>query len=764
MKMPLALVLLTTLVTAASAGEVRPLSFALRNERETPAAELVRVSLPVPAGQIPGSPAQFIVHGAQPIPAQATILTRHPDGSVRRVMLSFPVRLAAHESKQFTCEPAAGSETAPALAQVEGTTARIGTEPLDLEMREDQLQIRSRQGAELGVLRPFGPTLADAQPSTLTVLENGPVAVWLRWRQDGSDYTREVDLQADKLGHVRLVQRILRHLADNDWSPDFGFELSATDAKESQLPERPIHFLPLPAAEPFKKHPELVAALRLADGTSLALANPLAPLQHRGSLEASRSGATTTVRFSRMEPVAEGASQLILQEGMWQTLEVVLQPGTAQELATAVDQPLQAHADWRLYEAVYRTGPPLEVQHPLLKTLVERYVVTLQGFSLPGDDWGNLGGLDRYNHCQYIWEDYFRTGDPRLRQVALDYSENYRNFSVYWGPNQDHYGGGRYPLSGRAELAPGVFHTRSNDAVTFCTKGYHSFWLSYEETADPRFREAAEAQACWSADHVHATVNYTRCIGQVLDFVKLYEYTGDGGYLAQAERLWSEFQACQNPDLLFNERGVPSTGNDLYVPEDKFGYEHPFVKAYIVQYALNALPYLLAHRPDDRRLRDTIVACSDWMARVQTAGGGWAYPGPSTAGFHWNIEYCHGLMCGYEVEPKPAYLDSIGRDLRAIATLFDAHGQIPSGVTPWETLEGKSADDLARMYHLASDRPRDRDFTDGRLTFGIRADSDVYLQVLLRDYLRHRPEDSLFTKDAILEQIHRMPAAEATPH
>jgi len=66
-----------------------------------------------------------------------------------------------------------------------------------------------------------------------------------------------------------------------------------------------------------------------------------------------------------------------------------------------------------LFDAVYHTGPPLEVKSPVLRSLVEQYISTLQGISLDGDDWGSLGGLERYNHCQYIWEDFFRSGDPR---------------------------------------------------------------------------------------------------------------------------------------------------------------------------------------------------------------------------------------------------------------------------------------------------------------------------------------------------------------
>lgn len=753
------LMLLTALAAVASAAhrvpaaEIRTLGFSLRNGRGAPVEEVVRVSLPVPVGGLRRDSPVVVVRDAQRIPAQAVVITRHPDGSVRRMMLAFQVRLGADSSERFACESVAGTIGADGLAEVDNQSARIRTDAFDLHLKDGTLQVMSKSGKPLGAIRAFGPSVAEGLAPMLAAIENGPFFAWLRWRQDGSDYSREVDIQADKLGRVRLVQRVLRHLKGNGWTPDFGFDLSAEEVLSARLPENPVRFLALPAAEPLGKHAELIAGLTLADGTRLSMANPLALRQHRGSLEGTRSGKTATVRFSRIEPVARESDNLLLQEGMWRTLEVLLQPGPHEDLAAAIDTPVAAAADWRLFDAVYRTGPPLEVKRPVLQSLVEKYVANLQGLSLNGDDWGSLGGLDRYNHCQYIWEDFFRTGDPRLRRIALDYSENYHNFSVNWGPNHESYGGGRYPADARTQPWPGSFRTRHNDAVTFCTKGYHSFWLAYEETGDPRFRYAAEQQAQWSARHVHATVNYTRCIGQVTDFVKLYEYTGKKSYLEQAERLWTEFQACQNPDLLFNEAGVPSTGNDLYVPDDQFGYKHPYVKSYIVQYATHALPCLLAHRPHDKRLRDTIVACNDWMAKVQTPGGGWSYPGPTTAGFQWNIEYCHGLMMGYDVEPKSAYLDAVQRELRAIAALFQAHGAIPGGVTPWEYLAGKTADDLGRMYRLGSDRDRRRDFTEGRVVFGAGPDHTVYLQHLLWCYLRHRSEDSLFMEDRILERI-----------
>ncbi|OIO92643.1 MAG: hypothetical protein AUJ92_13775 [Armatimonadetes bacterium CG2_30_59_28] len=746
-------------LTAGHAAEVRPMNFSLYNDRPTPTREIARVSIPVPVGLMKEEPPQFVSFGARHLSAQANVITRHPDGSGRRVMLSFPVNLAAKSSRAFTYKPTGKAARLPALAQLDDRSATIQTDAFDLQFDDENWRVTSKSGTELASIDPFGPQLVAGRPPTITVIENGPFFVWLRWRQDGSDYSREVDIQADRLGRVRLAQRIVRHLKDNGWTPDFGFEFSATAVKPLSLPEKTLHFLTLPIAGPISKCPELVAALELANGAPLSMVNPLALRQHRGTLETSRSGDTTTVRFSRVEPVVKEMDNLLLQEGMWRTIEVVLQPAPPESLAASVDSPLRAKVDWQLYNQVYRTGPPLKLKSPVLKDMVEKYVTTLQALSMHGDDWGSLGGLERYNHCQYIWEDYFRTGDPRLRRVALDYSENYNDFSVYWGPNPDLYGGSRYPANNQTQPWAGSFRTRHNNAVTFCTKGYHSFWLAYEETGDTRFRYAAEQQARWSSTHVHATVNYMRCIGQVVDFVKLYEYTGDRFYLDNASRLWTEFQTCQNPDLLFNEAGVPSTGNDLYVPDDSFGYKNPYVKSYIVQYATNSLPYLLAHKPEDKRLRDTILACNDWMARVQTAAGGWSYPGPTTAGFGWNIEYCHGLMAGYSVEPKEQYINAVQRELSAIIALCEAYGAIPSGVKPWEHIAGMTNADLGNMYHLRTDRDRSRDFTDGVLQFGASPDSTVYLRALLRDYLERRTEASLFTRNEALDHVLRMPAS-----
>jgi hypothetical protein len=51
----------------------------------------------------------------------------------------------------------------------------------------------------------------------------------------------------------------------------------------------------------------------------------------------------------------------MIQEGAWRFSELVIPPLGKVELAAQLDAPTHRHADWRAYDAVYGTGPPLRV-------------------------------------------------------------------------------------------------------------------------------------------------------------------------------------------------------------------------------------------------------------------------------------------------------------------------------------------------------------------------------------------------------------------
>lgn len=755
---------------AMTVADAKAVPLSIRNPSQVRRREVVQVSLPIAKGVMANSVPQAITVAGVRVPAQAAVITRHPDRSARRVMVCVPVELEPGQSvaAQYESDGAVDGSL-PSLLQ----GGRIQTQAYSVAIDGDRLRIlKPGSDAPLATVLAFGPELDNPRPATSEVLYQGPYFVWLRWRQQGEKFGRELDVQADVYGRLKLTQRVQSHLGQNAWTPDFGFEVSAVAKAASESPAE-VRFLSLDPRSRFSEHPELTIGLTLAGSAPVALANPLALRQHRGMLAVRRQDGQVVVRASRLEPVAKEDDQLMIQDGQWRVVELMLQPGKTTELAAAIDAPLVAHADWTAYDAVYQSGPPLEVKSPLLRSLADRYVQYMQRMSIDGDDWGNMtsysptndraaiNSMVRYNHCQYVWEDFFRTGDPRLLKIARDWSENYRNLSVYWGRNKEYYGGSRRGRAYRDDpekgAGPGTYMVRFDYARCYVTKGYRNFWLAYEETGDPRFKEAVEAQARWSSTNVHCDRGEMRNVGMIADFAKLYRYTGEKFYLDQAVRLWEQFQTKQMPDLMFTQSGKPATGNELYILDDNHGYKHPFYKAYITQYATNSLPYLLEWRADDQRLRQTIFACNDWMAGAQTAGGAWSYPGPTSAGMRWTMEYCHGLALACAIDPKPAYLDAIQRTLRAIVGLFEQHDRIPSQLDGWEQQTGVKL--TAETYHLGTDRDRSKDYTHGRIGFDASPDSIVYFQVVLRDYLRHCNEDSLFTPDPIVAQLRKLPTS-----
>ncbi len=105
---------------------------------------------------------------------------------------------------------------------------------------------------------------------------------------------------------MRIHAVILRHLPGNDWTPDFGFKLTATEAESVQVPVKPVHFLQFNPKSTFSEHPELIASLKLTNGMTLSVVNPLALRQNRGTLEADvTSDKTTVIRAGRIEPIED---------------------------------------------------------------------------------------------------------------------------------------------------------------------------------------------------------------------------------------------------------------------------------------------------------------------------------------------------------------------------------------------------------------------------------------------------------------------------
>ncbi len=761
-----ALALMVLAMPSARAGEVR---FTIRNPAAVPVATVARIALPVPAGLLAGLPAEAILEGKR-VPVQARVVTRHPDGSVRRVMLSLPVRLPPHGTQEGVY--LAGKPAVPADRRI---PAAIPTQRWKVVAGKDRIELHGANDILLATIEPEGPEPGPVQ-ATVQVLDSGPQFVWLRYDRAGDPWGRQWDVEVFRSGELRFTHRIQAKRDGDHWTPDFGWKMTARGARAAHLPKGAVRMLGRNPNSRFadKENADLVAEIAFADGTPACVANPLALRQNRGTFEAAQTSDAVILRSTRTEPVKDIETQgLMIQEGAWRFSELLVAPLGKAEFVARLDAPLYSHADWRAYDAVYRSGVPLSVKHPTLRDCVEKMVFALQDMQMKGDDLGSMPwrwsprqsasdytSAVRLNHSLYIWEDWFRGGDPRMRAVAHDWCRNYFDLGMYWGPDPKYYGACRRGNAWRNKKrhGPGTFNPRFDNTPIYVHKGWSNFWLMYEETGDPRYRHAAEAAAEWSMRNQHAGLSYTRTIGVVADAVKMYEYTGDRKHLDNAVRLWKTFQPTQGPDLLFTESGKPAVGNELYIGSDAAGYKTPFVKPYIVQYATNALPYLLRHTPADQRLRATILALNDWMARSQQPGGGWGYPHSATAGLSWNLEYVHGLLLAHEVASKPEYLDAVARNLRPIVQLGALHGWPASGINPWEGAAKIDAQQRQQRYRLAKDRDALRDYDEGQIRFGQSPDNAVHFQVVLRDYLGHRDEASLLTSDEMLKKIRRLPA------
>lgn len=82
---------------------------------QQPRHVIVRVSVPVAPGLLTGPlPPAVTLGEAPPTPAQAWVITRHPDGSARRVMLSFPAKVLPGKKLSAEYPASASGRLSPA--------------------------------------------------------------------------------------------------------------------------------------------------------------------------------------------------------------------------------------------------------------------------------------------------------------------------------------------------------------------------------------------------------------------------------------------------------------------------------------------------------------------------------------------------------------------------------------------------------------------------------------------------------------------------
>jgi hypothetical protein len=748
------LILLSTMAAA-------PLEFTV-----TPAApgqQLVRSSLPFPSGALREDQGLIVSDASRDFRAALRVLTWHPKvasekRSARRAIVSFPYEFSDRTPVRFR------------LKSVEATSAPEAAFPVEVKLDGGAIRITYRKGPTL-TARLLGPgATGPAQPVT-EVVESNAHFLWKRIRVADSQWPRVLEVRVDSLGGIVLVAHLQRNLPGDNYAHDFGWEIESTASSGHLQVGRERKRLEQSSVT----HQFATGVLSefFFDSERFRINHPAAPFKRRGQVELRTKEGGFVYRYLRCS-VAE---KVPMQQLTWHRAEVMIAPATLAPLTATLEYPHEEQVSWRLWDALYETREPLELrQKPELSNLLHYHHDAIAHSVAQGDDWGNVTGyndgssvgspfgMNRLNHAPAIFEEAWRSGERRLRDVAVNWCDNFHDLSIWWGPSG--HGGTRYNNIRAQNRTPlnndNHFMWRSNDAVNFCTKGYSSFLLAYEQTGDPRMREALEAQIKYASEFVHCDRGEARNIGDVDDFMRLYEYTGERQHLAQGLRLYRELRTKLSAGELFSQGGQPIEPSPPFIDDDDTGYHHPFAKPYIIGYALLGLPKLARTVPDEPKLQLVIQAVADFLAESQDPAGGWRYPHPRSSGLLLNqaMEHAWQLVeADRWLGPQPKHLDAIERVLRQRFHGWQRTGHVTSGVFAWELATGKVRDQraIAKLYRFPNDRDFLRDYTEGQITFGSSPPEGlVYFPGVLAFYLQHRPADRLLVPPKVDEPLGKL--------
>jgi len=739
-----------TIANRAEAVEARrPASLSVTVTPAATGRQLVRMALPLPRGFLREGETLMASDGKREIPTAVRRLTWYPNAqgqarSARRALVTFPYIFARSQPVRFVFRPAP-SKPMPARfavsAKVEG----------------EAVTIAYRNGPTL-TARLIAPARQSTAPPRVETVESNAYFLWQRVHLPDPQWPREIEIRADALGGVVLRARLQRDLPGNAYAPDLGWEVEAqTTSYEGYSGTHRFALGSAPFTHTFAEGEP--CSLLFSEGR-YRLAFPTAPYQRRGRIEARLADGVLHCRYLR----CTAEENVPMQQAAWRRADLVIAPTALAPLTPTLESPHTALCDWRLWDALYQTGPPLKLdKQPELAALLRYHHDAITHAAALGDDWGNVTGfnagsasggafgMNRLNHCPAVFEEGYRSGDRRLIETGVLWCENFTDQTIWWGPNGT--GGTRYNnLKAMGQTPPDdATMWRSNSAVDFCTKGYDTFLYAYEETGDPHLLEALHAQADYALEHIHADRGEARNIGDARDFVRLYRYTGEKRFLDAALRLFRELRAKLSAGDLFDQGGKPIVADPPFIEEDAKGLSYPYAKPYIIGYALAGLPELAPYFPDEPKLRDVVRAVADFMAGSQDPVGGWRYPHPRSSytildqamEHAWQLTQADRLL-----GPQEAHLDAIERVLRQRFHGWRKTGTIFSGLQGWEMATGKvkQQSEIYDLYKRPADRDFTRDYTEGKPGFGSASPEGlVYFPEVLAFYLQRRPASRLLT-------------------
>jgi dienelactone hydrolase len=711
--------------------------------------QVVRVSLPFPPNMVRDGQGVVVRGPDSEVSASLRPLTWHPAKPndprfVRCGMVTFQHWLSRRQPIKLMLR--AGEETQEELPDL----------PVSIELAGQEVHVSFTDGPAFRAALQ-APALSSGEPPTVETVESNRHFLWRRYHFADPQWPRVIEVRADVAGTVTLVGHLRRDLPGDGRAPDFGW-LVTTEAAPELLragleewrPDGPMRY-------EFKGGMRCTLELE----RDWQIYQPSAHLRRRGSVEVKAGAAGgTACRLWR----CRAEEKVPMQQSAWHRADVVIARKDAAQLWPTLRYPHEARVDAAVWDQLLHCGRPAVLPRASsLNELVDYHRQALLASVAVGDDWGNITGYDerspsggvygmnRLNHCPAIFLDGRRSGDDDLIERAVAWCDNFYDQSIWWGPKET--GGTRYnniiAAGGKAFEDDQSYMWRSNTSVNFCTKGYDSFLLAYEETGDPRMMEALDAQVKYAAANIFVDKGECRNIGDVADFVRLYEYTGQRRYLDEALRLFRELRSRLSPGDLFSQGGAPIEPDPPFIDDDEHGYKHPFAKPYIIGYALNGLPRLARYAPDEPKLRDVVRAVADFLASNQDPPGGWRYPHPASSGMLLNQAMEHAWQIVQAADllgPEDRYVDAVERVLRQRFHGWLRTGRLLSGLGGWEMATGRITrpEEIYGLYRKPADRDPSRDYTDGSISSGsCPPEGLVYFSEVLTWYLRYRPVSRL---------------------
>lgn len=727
-------------------------------------SQLVRVSLPFAPGTLPVGLGINATARGQTVPVDLRVVTRHPGQppSVRRGMITFLFDFVDDTAHAFHLQLVSKQTLDPLIQERTEDTAG-----LTFRTRFGQFQFTPgilsvvASGGTAWTARLIAPEQHAPGEMVVETVESGAYFAWIRLLAPDASWPRILELRVDAAGGIALWAHIQRLEPGNSTAGDLGWHLSGLPFNSH-------------ARHTFAKGEAVEITTR--DGKQ-AVRFPRAPFERRGYVEATEE----TLRFLR----CEASEQVPFQSSAWRSAAITLDPVAMPRRNALLENELEVRIAPETFDILYESGVPIDVQGywPLDRLLRFTRCALVRSMAM-GDDFGNVTGytrglehgsaygMNRLNHCPAIFEEAWRSGDRSLRDTALLWCRNMHDLSIWWG-HDDAFGGTRYNNAGAAGEQEHAndpnFMWRTNNASTFCTKGFDSFFLAYEETGDPAMLAALDAQVRYARQHVHVHTGEARNIGIVADFMALYRYTGLRSYLEDALRLFEELRLCVGEDYLFSQNSKPIEAAVPFIDDDARGYATPFGKPYIMGYALSGLPALLRTQPDVYQLLEVVRAVTRFMAESQDPLGGWRYPHPRSSSMILDqaMEHTAQLARAGEIleerdEPITPVLDAIERALRARLAGYLKSGTILTGLGGWEKAAGLLANkSIYDLYQNPDDRDATRDYSEGAIYIDSSCPEGLaHSFETLAFYVQRRPVERLFHHGSPLlnQVIARMPA------